>query len=434
MEESMKLKKATYHLWTFTISKLISTFGVSVFSFGISFYILSVTGSATSFALVLICSILPRVLVAPFAGYMADKYSKKTIIIVAQICSVLAVAGLLTVSLTLGLSLIAIYITQIILSITSLFSGVTFSSSIANLVDDARIQKAMSFNQMSMSFASIGGPAVGGLLFGLVSMQMFLVIHMVSYIIAVILESTMDFNLYSKKAAEVVEEKKETMLQNMKAGITYLKQHRVLSVIVWVALVINFFFGAFTVGYSFILVEELKVQSAHFGITEGALSIGMLVTSIYLSARKDIKFPLVVSKRGIVIMGLLMAAATLPLLVTLSYFGIVSFYFVLMFSFGVAMIFVNTPIGVMMQKQIAEEYRGRVFGLLETMAMSLMPLAMVLFGFLFDIVPAQYVLLTSSAIMLAAVLYMLRPSVMRQAHPDLEEEIVPEPIKAVSTQ
>lgn len=434
MEESMKLKKATYHLWTFTISKLISTFGVSVFSFGISFYILSVTGSATSFAIVLICSILPRVLVAPFAGYAADKYPKKMIIIVAQICSVLAVGGLLVVSLTFGLSLIAIYITQIILSITSLFSGVTFSSSIANLVDDARIQKAMSFNQMSMSIASIGGPAVGGLLFGLVSMKMFLIIHMVSYIIAVILESTMDFNLYSKKAAEFIEEKKETMLENMKAGITYLKQHRVLSVIVWVALVINFFFGAFTVGYSYILVEELKVQSAHFGITEGAMSIGMLLASIYLSARKDIKFPLIVSKRGIIIMGLLMAAATLPLLVTLSYMGIVSFYFVLMFSFGVAMIFVNTPIGVMMQKQIAEEYRGRVFGLLETMSMSLMPLAMVLFGFLFDIVPPQYVLLASSSIMLAAVIYMLRPSVMKQAHPDLEVEMVSEPIKAVSTQ
>lgn len=434
MEESMKLKKATYHLWTFTISKLISTFGVSVFSFGISFYILSVTGSATSFAIVLICSILPRVLVAPFAGYAADKYPKKMIVIVAQICSVLAVGGLLVVSLTFGLSLIAIYITQIILSITSLFSGVTFSSSIANLVDDARIQKAMSFNQMSMSIASIGGPAVGGLLFGLVSMKMFLIIHMVSYIIAVILESTMDFNLYSKKAAEFMEEKKETMLENMKAGITYLKQHRVLSVIVWVALVINFFFGAFTVGYSYILVEELKVQSAHFGITEGAMSIGMLLASIYLAARKEIKFPLIVSKRGIIIMGLLMAAATLPLLVTLSYMGIVSFYFVLMFSFGVAMIFVNTPIGVMMQKQIAEEYRGRVFGLLETMAMSLMPLAMVLFGFLFDIVPAQYVLLASSSIMLAAVIYMLRPSVMKQAHPDLEVEMVSEPIKAVSTQ
>jgi hypothetical protein len=272
-------------------------------------------------------------------------------------------------------------------------------------MDDARIQKQCSTKCYVLR--DHRGPAVGGLLLtGITKCSSYSHGH---YIIAVILESSMDFKLYSKKATEVVEEKKETMLQNMKAGITYLKQHRVLSVIVWVALVINFFFGAFTVGYSFILVEELKVQSAHFGITEGALSIGMLVTSIYLSARKDIKFPLVVSKRGILIMGLLMAAATLPLLVTLSYFGIVSFYFVLMFSFGVAMIFVNTPIGVMMQKQIAEEYRGRVFGLLETMAMSLMPLAMVLFGFLFDIVP-QYVLCLLPLCWLLSI--MLRPSVM----------------------
>ena len=428
----MKLRKATYHLWTFTISKLISTFGVSVFTFGISFYILSITGSATSFAIVLICSILPRVILAPFAGYAADKYSKKTIIIVAQICSVLAVAGLLAVSLTIGLSLIAIYLTEIVLSITSLFSGVTFSSSIANLVDSERIQKAMSFNQMSISLAAIGGPAVGGLLFGLVSINMFLIINMVSYIIAVVLESTMDFKLFSTRITEEVTEKKETMLQNMKAGITYVKQHRILVVIVWVALVINFFFGAFTVGYAFILVDGLEVQSAHFGITEGALAVGMLVTSIFLSTRKEVKFPLVVVKRGILVMGALMALVTFPLLIQLPYIGVVSFYIVLMFTFGVSMIFVNTPIGVMMQKRIDEEYRGRVFGLLETMSMSLMPLAMVLFGFLYDVVPAQYVLLGSSIILLIAVIYMLRPTIMKQAHPELEDKkIIEEPVKVV---
>jgi DHA3 family macrolide efflux protein-like MFS transporter len=432
MEEAMKLKKATYHLWTFTISKLISTFGVSVFTFGISFYILSITGSATSFAIVLICSILPRVILAPFAGYAADKYSKKTIIIVAQICSVVAVAGLLAVSLTIGLSLIAIYLTEIVLSITSLFSGVTFSSSIANLVDSERIQKAMSFNQMSISLAAIGGPAVGGLLFGLVSINMFLIINMVSYIIAVVLESTMDFKLFSTRTTEEVTEKKETMLQNMKAGINYVKQHRILVVIVWVALVINFFFGAFTVGYAFILVDGLEVQSAHFGITEGALAVGMLVTSIFLSTRKEVKFPLVVVKRGILVMGALMALVTFPLLIQLPYIGVVSFYIVLMFTFGVSLIFINTPIGVMMQKRIDEEYRGRVFGLLETMSMSLMPLAMVLFGFLYDIVPAQYVLLGSSIILLIAVIYMLRPAIMKQAHPELEDKrIIEKPVKVV---
>ncbi|MET1015026.1 MAG: MFS transporter, partial [Paenisporosarcina sp.] len=193
---------------------------------------------------------------------------------------------------------------------------------------------------------------------------------------------------------------------------------------VWVALVINFFFGAFTVGYAYILVDGLKVESAHFGITEGALSVGMLIASIYLSTRKEVKFPILVVKRGILILGLLMALTSFPLLVDLPYIGIVSFYILLMFTFGVCLIFVNTPIGVVMQKRIDEEYRGRVFGLLETMSMSLLPLAMVLFGFLFDVVPAQYVLLSSSIIMILAVLYMLRPIIIRKVHPEIVEKSV----------
>ena len=166
MEDVLKLRKATYHLWTFTISKLISSFGAQVYAFAISFYILQLTGSATSFAINLICSILPRTLVAPFAGYVADNYSSKTIVITAQIATTIAIGGLLTYSLISGLSLIAIYTTTCILSLTSLFSGVTFTSSITGLVDEARIQKAMSLNQISISFAAIGSPAVGGLLYG----------------------------------------------------------------------------------------------------------------------------------------------------------------------------------------------------------------------------------------------------------------------------
>lgn len=77
MNEAGKIKQATYHLYTFTISKLISTFGSSVYAFGISLYVLALTGSAASFAVNLICSILPRTVFAPFAGYVADNYPKK---------------------------------------------------------------------------------------------------------------------------------------------------------------------------------------------------------------------------------------------------------------------------------------------------------------------------------------------------------------------
>lgn len=419
MEDALKLKKATYHLWTFTISKLISTFGANVYSFAISFYILQMTGSATNFAANLICSILPRTLAAPFVGYVADNYSRKAIVICSQIATTMAIGGLLIVSLNVGLSLIAIYTTTCILSITSTFSGVTFSSSITGLVDEARIQKAMSLNQMSISLASIGSPAVGGLLYGAVSMPVFLIIYMFASSIAIILESTMNFKLFAKRKEKIVGEKKETMWQSMKAGFNYLKLQPVLIIVIWVALLINFLFGAFEVGYSYILIEKLKMTSQHFGLTQGSFAVGMLIMSLYFSVRKEVKFPLLVSKRGIVGMGAIFVGISIPLMISLSSISIFVYYVVLMFCFGIVLMIVNTPLQVMMQKQIDDDYKGRVFSLIETAAMALMPLGMVLYGFLYDVLPGQWILNITAVLLIGVVLILARPAILRKVHPEL---------------
>jgi MFS transporter, DHA3 family, macrolide efflux protein len=419
MDDRNKLKMATYHLWTFTVSKLISSFGAQVYSFAISFYILQATGSATSFALNLICNILPRTLLAPFAGVMVDKYSRKMIVIIAQITTTLAVGGLLTVSISSGLSLTAIYITSCILSVTSMLSGVTFSSSITGLVDQARVQRAMSLNQISISFAAIGSPAVGGLLYGAVSMELFLILYIAASIMAVALESTMNFNLFANRKEKGESAEQETMWQNMKAGITYLKLNPLLVSIIWIALAVNFLFSAFEVGYSFTLIEKMKIEPQHFGFTQGAFAIGMLLMSIYFSVRKEVKFPLLVSKRAIIGMGLSMAAISLPLMVHMSYGLVFGYYMLVMFGLGALVIVVNTPMQVMMQKQIDDDYKGRVFSILETMAMALMPLGMVLYGFLYDVFPAQWILLLSASLCVGFVLFLARPSVIKQVHPEL---------------
>lgn len=427
LEDVLKLKRATYHLWTFTMSKLISSFGAQVYAFAISFYILQLTGSATSFATNLICNILPRTIVAPFAGYVADNYSRKKIVITAQIATTVAIGGLLFVSLTSGLSLVAIYTTTAVLSLTTQFSGVAFTSSITGLVDENRIQRAMSLNQMSISFAAIGSPAVGGLLYGTVSMPVFLMMYMIASVVAVILESTMNFKLFAKRKEVVEGEPKETMLQNMKAGLSYLRLQPALSAMIWILLAVNFLFGAFMVGYAFILIEKMKMPSEHFGLTEGALAVGMLLMSIYLSTRKDLKYPLLVGKRGIIVMGMLMAGVGLPLMISIPYHWMFAFYATLMFSFGVTQIIVNTPLMVWMQKSIDDDFKGRVFSIIETMAMALMPLGMVIYGFLYDVLPAQWILIASSLVLVGVVLILARPSVIRKAHPELggeAEEVV----------
>src|SRR5690606_38927153 len=93
-------------------------------------------------------------------------------------------------------------------------------------------------------------------------------------------------------------------------------------------------------------------------------------------------------------------------------------------SLGSMVIIVNTPIQVMMQKQIDDDYKGRVFSILETMAVALMPLGMVIYGFLYDILPAQWVLISSALVLFIVVLYLARPSVIKQAHPELNQNVV----------
>jgi MFS family permease len=403
------------------ISKMVSTFGAQVYTFAISFYILQATGSATSFAANLICNILPKTLAAPFIGVITDRYSRKMIVITSQIATTVAVAGLLVFTLTSGLSIPAIYITTCILSLTSMFSGIAFSSSITGLIDKDRIQKAMALNQMSISFAAIGSPAVGGLLYGTVSIPVFLVMYIVASIIAVMLESTMNFRLFAVASSKESEgQEKESMWQSIKAGISYLRLQPIIMVMLWVSLLINFLFGAFEVGYSYILIEKLKMESQHFGFTQGAFSLGMLLLSIYFSARKEVQYPLLVSKRGILGLGVIMGGIALPLLLSMSYWIQFSYYLVLMFCFGSMIIVVNTPLQVMLQKTIEDEYKGRVFSIIETMAMALIPLGMVLYGFLYDRFPGQWVLLLSAGLLITVVLIMARPSVIRKVHPKVE--------------
>jgi hypothetical protein len=47
---------------------------------------------------------------------------------------------------------------------------------------------------------------------------------------------------------------------------------------------------------------------------------------------------------------------------------------------------------------------------------------MILFGFLYDAVPGQYILLASATILIGVVVVLARPSVVRKVHPELDEK------------
>ncbi|MER1990478.1 MAG: MFS transporter [Solibacillus isronensis] len=419
MNEQQKLKKATYHLYTFLISKMIGALGSHVYSFGISMYILSMTGSSLSFATNIILSYLPRTIMSPIAGLLGDRLPRKWLVLSGQAGVILTVGSLLLYTHEFGLSLIAIYIATVFNSIFSTFSGVAFSASIANLVDEARLQKAMSFNQLSYSISGIGGPIFGGMLFGFVSMEMFLIIFICAAVITLMLESTMNFVLYKKETVNENAEK-ESMFESFKAGFRYVNSKPIIKAILWTALWINLFFTAINVGGDYILLTILELDPKYIGFTEAGGAIGVLITSVYFASRANVKFPLLTVKRSVFGSSVVVILSALPLMITFSAMMNFVYYLIIMFLFGVLGVITNTPLGVLMQTSIEEEYRGRVFGIIEMMAMSAMPVGTLVFGILYEFIPAQYILILSGLILIGIVLLLLRPSILEMAHPELK--------------
>lgn len=66
------------------IGQYVSILGSSLSDFGLSVWILTVTGTATPFALSFLVSMLPRIIFAPFAGTFADRKNRKYIMMVTD--------------------------------------------------------------------------------------------------------------------------------------------------------------------------------------------------------------------------------------------------------------------------------------------------------------------------------------------------------------
>lgn len=81
-------------------------------------------------------------------------------------------------------------------------------------------------------------------------------------------------------------------------------------------------------------------------------------------------------------------------------------YLVMMGALGITMPLFNTPSIVILQETVEENMYGRVFSIVNMIASGIMPLSMVLFGPLADVISIEVILIISS------ILFMLIPLLM----------------------
>lgn len=90
-------------------------------------------------------------------------------------------------------------------------------------------------------------------------------------------------------------------------------------------------------------------------------------------------------------------------------------YLLFMGIFGVSMPVFNTPTTVLIQERVEGDYLGRIFGVFGMIATSMMPIGMLIFGPMADIVRVEWILIGSGILMLVLGLLLGKNKVLLKA-------------------
>lgn len=152
----------------------ISLFGNTMLRFAMSMWVLDETASSTTFATVLAISVIPTILISPFGGVMADRVSKRAMMVALDIISGI-VTLLATVFFALsGFNILAIAIMQVVLAVLDAMETPVVQSALPQIIGresstDLRrgaaiINQVQQLSQLLPSF-------LGGVMYGLVGIR-----------------------------------------------------------------------------------------------------------------------------------------------------------------------------------------------------------------------------------------------------------------------
>ncbi|WNS44162.1 MFS transporter [Paenibacillus sp. MMS20-IR301] len=416
MSETMPVSAGSNrNIILFFSSKFASVLGSSMYTFVVGLYILKLTGSGSSFAITLLCGLLPSVLMSPFAGVVADMVNRRLLLIGSDAASVLIMLlSFLAVSAQ-GMSLLPLYISLILLSVCSTFYSISVSSSMMMLVDPDSIQRAGSLNQIAGSVGHLLAPILAGMLYAFLPLKDFMLLNAAGFAVSTVMGCMLRFKPVSRSdasagAAEAPDNPpfKERLSSvtaevrtNLKEGFSYVLRRPVIRSLLIIVFWINFFVVALNVVLPYVTVQTMGLTSKQYGVLEAMIAGGMLLMSLLLTLLSQSKDPVKPIIGGLSALGLLFLAMAVPLLLHFTATFTFFFFLPLLLLVGVVIMIINIPIQVYLQQTIEEEYRGRVFGLVEGIAGSIAPLGMLLYGVLLDWIPGSVILLVSGSAILA---------------------------------
>lgn len=407
----------TIHSWKkrtalFLGGQAVTLFGSSLVQFAMIWFVALKTSSGFWVSMLTVCAYLPQFLVSFFAGVWADRYSRKLLIIISD--ASIAVA---TLALALALPyvksdtvmLTAILVVSAMRSVGAGIQTPAVGALLPQLVPQEQLMRVNGINSTIQSIVQFAAPAAAGALLSISTLNSTLFIDVATAAVGIGILVCLAVPKQPNQQQE-----KPSVFADLVSGIRYAigdgflwKLFALFGAFIFLCVPAGFLASLFvsrTYGneYWYLTVVELV---GFAGMTAGGIIVGA-----WGGFKNRMKTLLV----GMAVFGALAIGM-----------GAVNNFYIylgLMLLYGIALTFVQTATTTLIQERSDPQMLGRMFGFFGAIFSGFLPIGMVVFGPLADIVSMQLLMILSGVLLLLITFICLITKLSQSVDTKMSEE------------
>lgn len=389
------------HTVLFLSGQTVSLFGSSLVQYAILWSLTLQTRSGVVLTLATAFGFLPQAVMSVFGGVWADRYNRKLLLIGAD-ATIAVTTLILAVLLWRGED--GLWLIYATLAIRSLGAGVQMpavGALLPQIVPTDRLIRVNGINASIQSAMTLLAPAAAAALFAWLGLQAVLIVDVVTAVVGIALVALIPV------ATLVAASDRGGYFDDLRAGLRYVRGHAViLRVLVFFALVMLLMAPP---GYlsPLMVVRTFGDEVWKLTVNELAFGVGMMIGGFAIAAWGGLNDRM----RMMVATSLSFGVLSIGLGLSGSIFGwsgSFAVYLVIMFVLGAAVSLFSTTAMTLFQEQVEPTMQGRVFGVQGIVLALAMPVGMLLFGPLADVVSVESITIVAGALMIIVTLLVAR--------------------------
>jgi len=332
--------------------QFFSNFGDAVFRISIVLYVYSITGSAAQMTVVLAVQTLPWILIGPISGVFADRFSRKAIMVSADMIRAVSIIAIPFIG-----SIYPLLVIAFLDGVGSASFAAPRSAAIPEIVGLDLYAKAISISQLIFQIFAVLGPLLAAPLYAFFGAPTFWVTSGCYTFSAIILF----FTLIPSASREKETLTMRTVFGDVKEGLLYLFRNRIIKILIilFTFVVIGSSFAS-PLLYPWIFevrhggIESLEqLAQTEFGIIGAIVAFGTVAGNLLFG-----KFEKKIGRSRAIIMGVISLVVYFAIFrFTPSIYVIGAFALVMGILNGMG----NLSINAFFAEEVPNEVRGRAY-------------------------------------------------------------------------